>query len=293
VVCTAESWNSANLQKAARLIDAIDIAGLSMSSVIYSGDRSERATATTFLEKRIEINRAYSSADFDAWLQERLSIRSGEDILDVGCGSGAQTIPFATLAGSTGGVSSLDISVDSIALLRSRIPPQLRVQAVAADMVDLADVIAKVFTTKRYSLVHSSYALYYSSKRMHVLDVMRAALKPGGRCAIFTPNAPHGLVELAARFTEVPTAVNESLRFGTEVLQPYFEKNFRRYDVHHFHNVVSVPSADILIEFYRQTTYYDPTAEEKMRVAADEEINCSGSYKYEKNGYLIIGVTDD
>jgi len=264
-----------------------------MSSVIYSGDRSERATATTFLEKRIEINRAYASADFDAWLLERLSVRSGEDILDVGCGSGAQTIPFATLVGPTGSVSSLDISADSIVLLKSRVPPQARVQGVAADMADLAGVIANVFNTKRYSLVHSSYALYYSSKRMQVLDVMRGAIKPGGRCAVFTPNAPHGLVELAARLTEVPTAVNESLRFGSEVLQPYFEKNFPRYDVHHFHNVISVPSADILIEFYRQTTYYNSQAETKMRSAADEEIKRSGSFKYEKNGYLIIGFTDE
>ena len=264
-----------------------------MTSVIYSGDRSERATATAFLEKRIEINRTYSSADFDGWLQDKLAVKPGEDILDVGCGSGAQTIPFASLVGPTGSVSSLDISADSIALLKNRIPPQARVQAVAADMGDLAEVIANVFTTKRYSLVHSSYALYYSSKRMHVLDVMRGALKPGGRCAVFTPNVPHGLVELAARFTEVPPAVNESLRFGTEVLQPYFAKNFPRYDVHHFHNVVTVPSADILLEFYRQTTYYDAQAEAKMRAVADEEIERSGSYKYEKNGYLIIGFANE
>ena len=66
-----------------------------MGSVIYSGDRAERATATAFLEKRIEINRAYSSANFDAWLFDLLKVQPGEDILDVGCGSGAQTIPFA------------------------------------------------------------------------------------------------------------------------------------------------------------------------------------------------------
>ena len=63
-------------------------------TVIYSGDKAERATATTYLEKRIEINRAYSSVDFDAWLFDRLAVESGENILDVGCGSGAQTIPL-------------------------------------------------------------------------------------------------------------------------------------------------------------------------------------------------------
>jgi ubiquinone/menaquinone biosynthesis C-methylase UbiE len=263
-----------------------------MGSVIYSGECSERATATAFLEKRIEINRAYSSADFDAWLVERLAVRAREDILDVGCGSGAQTIPFATMVGPAGSVSSLDISADSVAVLQTRVPPQARVQAVAADMGDLAEIIAKVFTTKRYTLAHSSYALYYSSKRMHVLDVMSSALKPGGRCAVFTPNEPHGLVELAARFTQIPAAVNESLRFGGEVLQPYFERNFPRFEVHHFHNVVTVPDTEILIEFYRQTTYYDAQAEPKMRATVDEEIKRAGDYKYEKNGYLIIGFVD-
>ena len=69
-----------------------------MSSVIYSGDRSERAIATGYLEKRIAINHAYASADFDAWLLERLKVQLGEDVLDVGCGSGAQTIPFSRLS---------------------------------------------------------------------------------------------------------------------------------------------------------------------------------------------------
>ena len=253
-----------------------------MGSLIYSGNRSERGTATQFLEKRIEINRTYSSADFDAWLLEKLAVRAGEDILDVGCGSGAQTVPFATVAGPGGSVSSLDISADSVALLRTRVPPQTRVQAVAADMGDLADVITKVFTTKRYTLAHSSYALYYSSKRMHVLDIMRDALMPGGRCAVFTPNRPHGLVELAARFGDIPAAVNELLKFGPEVLHPYFEQNFRRVEVHHFHNVVTVPSSDILIEFYRQTTYYEVQSEPKMRTVVEDEIKRSGAYRYER-----------
>jgi ubiquinone/menaquinone biosynthesis C-methylase UbiE len=264
-----------------------------MASVSNTGDQAERATATTYLEKRIEINHAYSSADFDGWLLDRLAVRAGEDVLDVGCGSGAQTIPFAHAVGSAGSVSSLDISGDSIALLVKRIPPDGRVQAIAADMADLADVIASIFTTKQYSLAHSSYALYYSPKRMQALDVMRGTLKSGGRCAVFTPNQPHGLVELASRFSEVPFAVHESLQFGPDVLQPYFAKHFPRFDVHHFHNVVSIPSTDVLVDFYRQTTYYDTQAEAKMRVVVDEEIKRSGIYKYEKNGYLIIGYADE
>lgn len=261
--------------------------------MIYNDDRAERATATAYLEKRIAINRAYSSADFDTWLFDKLKVQPGEDILDVGCGSGAQTILFAERVRPQGSVSALDISADSIALLKSRLPAGARVQAVAADMAVLADLFENFFSTKTFSLIHSSYALYYSPRRLEVLDVMRSALRPGGRCAIFTPNAPHGLVELASRFTSIPSAVTESLRFGSDVLQPYFDRNFRRFEVHHFNNVVTVPSSDVLVEFYRQTTYYDAGAEDKIRRAVDDEIGRSGSFQYEKNGYLIIGFRDD
>jgi hypothetical protein len=90
----------------------------------------------------------------------------------------------------------------------------------------------------------------------------------------------------------VPAAVNESLRFGTEVLEPYFSRNFARFEVHHFHNVMTLPSADILIEFYRQTTYYDARIEPEMRAVAADQIKRTGTYTYEKNGYLIIGFVD-
>ena len=60
------------------------------------------AQGSNLLKKRIEINHAYSSTDFDAWLLERLAVESGEHVLDVGCGTGAQSIPIAGLVGPSG-----------------------------------------------------------------------------------------------------------------------------------------------------------------------------------------------
>jgi len=123
------------------------------ASVSRAGHRSPR-----------QANRDQSQlflGDFDGWLLERLAVKPGEHVLDVGCGTGAQSLPFAGLVGSNGSVSSLDISADSIATLKSKIPSGAHVQAVASDMADLARVIADTFTTKRYTLAQSSYALYY------------------------------------------------------------------------------------------------------------------------------------
>jgi SAM-dependent methyltransferase len=258
-------------------------------TTVYTGEREERATKTSYLEKRLEINTSYASADFAGWLFERLKVRPGEDVLDVGCGSGAQTVPLSRQVQPGGSVSALDISADSVELLKSRLDANAPVQAVVSDMAALPDLIANTFKVKRYDLTHSSYALYYSPQRLAVLDTMRAALKPGGRCAVFTPNEPHGLVALAARFTRVPESVFDSLTFGPRVLKPYFDRSFPRVEVHAFDNMLSIPSADLVLDFYRQTTYHDAHAEAPMRQHVEAEIAQHGVFRYEKHGYLIIG----
>lgn len=258
-------------------------------SMIYEGETAAKAVGTSELETRLRLNRAYSSADFDRWLLEHLAVRSGEDVLDVGCGTGAQTVPFARAVAPGGSVSALDISASSVALARQRLPAGARAEIIVSDMADLDSAIRDHFSVKRYDLAQSSYSLYYASDRARVLDIMRGALKPGGRCAIFTPNAPHGLVELAQRFSEVPEQVIECMRFGPSFLEPYFRSRFANVEVHLFHNVVSLPTSDDLIEFYRQTTYFDAGAVEPMRAVAEEAIRRDGTFRYEKNGYLIIG----
>lgn len=258
-------------------------------SNIYTGDRDDRATKTEYLEKRLEINRAYSSSDFNGWLFGHLDVKPGEDVLDVGCGSGAQTLPFADMVGSEGSVSALDIAAESIDLLNSRVKPGTNVEAIVSDMAETGRHITDTFRVKQYDLAHAAYSLYYCLEREKVLDAMRGALKPGGRVAIFNPNAPHGLVELASRHTEIPEPVLASLEFGPKVLEPYFKRAFGTYEVHLFHNVVTLPSSDLMLEFYRQTTYHDPEAEEGMKAEVDAAIERDGSWSYEKNGYLIIG----
>ncbi len=248
-----------------------------------------RETDSEFLEKRIEINRKNSSADFNAWLLGKLDIKAGEDVLDVGCGIGAQTIPFARLVGPKGSVSAIDIAEESIAKIKDWMPKGARIEAIVSDMSQLASVINNKFTRKQYDLAHSSYALYYAPNPTKVLDVMVGSLKPGGRCAIFVPNKPHGLVDLAARFTKIPKSVTDSLTFGFDVLEPYFKENTAAYDIWHFHNLITVKNAQTLIEFYRRTTYYDAAAEIKIRQFVNKKIGEDGSYVYEKNGYLIIG----
>ncbi len=216
-------------------------------------------------------------------------VRPGEDVLDVGCGTGAQSLLFANRVRPGGSVSAVDISAESVETLRAQLGADDPVQAETGDMADLQRFIDEVFAVKRYDLAQSTYALYYADERDHVLQVMKAALKPGGRLAVFTPNMPHGLVALGARFGHVPQSVFDSLRFGTEILEPWFRENFTQVVTDYFHNEITIPTVDHLLEFYRSTTYYDAEAEAKICDFVAAEIAEKGSFSYEKNGFLVIG----
>jgi SAM-dependent methyltransferase len=142
---------------------------------------------------------------------------------------------------------------------------------------------------KKFDLVQSSYALYYSPQRMSVLDVMRNHLKHDGRLAVFTPNAPHGMVDFVAQYSEIPQGVTECMVFGPNVLEKYFRKNFWEVTIHLFHNVVRILTVTDFLEFYKSTTYFNSEAEEKICADVQRKIDKYGFFEFEKNGYLIIG----
>jgi ubiquinone/menaquinone biosynthesis C-methylase UbiE len=256
---------------------------------VYSDDVYDRAVSKEQLETRLELNRKYQSTDFQSWLLERLPLREGQTVLDVGCGTGAQTIPFLDKVGARGHICALDISEDSIQILRQKAGPNRNLTAVASDMQYLESVIRQSFQIKEYDIAHSSYALYYSPERIKVLDAMRAHLKPQGTLAIFTPNTPHGMVEAAKQVSPIPPEVEESLGFGPSILESYFRGHFWDVTVHFFHNVVSIPSLDEVLRFYRSTTYYYADRESEFANLISARIRKAGAFTFEKNGYLILG----
>jgi SAM-dependent methyltransferase len=260
-----------------------------MSNPVNNGTLLELATSSQHLQTRLELNRKLSSTDFTQWLFSRLDVHEGDDILDVGCGTGAQTIPFLRLAGAQGSVSSLDISESSVAAVREAAGNPSNLSAVVADMADLQTCIDSRFTVKKYDLAHSSYALYYSPRRQEVLRVMRDSLKPNGRLAAFTPNSPHGMVDFVRQFHAIPAEVDESLLFGPSVLEPFFRQSFWDVTVHFFHNRVRVEDVETFMKFYRATTYFVKDCEPAIAAKVQNIISSKGYFEYEKNGYLIIG----
>lgn len=256
---------------------------------IYSGDVRERAVSTASLDTRIDLNRKYQSVDFADWHMRRLDVRPGEKILDVGCGTGNQSLRFLKDIGPRGRVSALDISESSVASLLSTAGGDPRLEAVASDMAHLASVIRDQFHQKQYTLAQSAYALYYSPEREAVLQTMADSIYDFGRVAVFTPTGPHGMVEMAAKFGPIPDAVYDSLDFAEARLLPMFRSMFWDVRIDYFQSEMRVTSLADFMDFYRATTYFDANASGELEEYARREIEATGAVTYSKNGYLIQG----
>src|SRR5450759_1862682 len=70
------------------------------------------------LKQRIQSNERYGSADLNSWIFAQLDVHAGLSVLDLGCGTGKQTLPLSRIVGEDGHVAAIDISEDALAELR-------------------------------------------------------------------------------------------------------------------------------------------------------------------------------
>ena len=262
-----------------------------MKDHVWTGEKKRRAISSKDLDMRLALNKKYQSKDFVAWLRKRLQIRTNERILDVGCGTGAQTYFMAEDVGNSGHITSFDISNESIQSLKENLPNNLksRVSAYTLDMANMKEFLAENYKNNQYTLAQSSYALYYSPKRIEVLTEMQERTRDAGRVSIFTPCPPHGMVDFAAKHHPLSEPVLDSLHFGENILRNIFRKCFWEVEVHYFQSQLQIKSLEDFKSFYEATTYYDSENESNVINAANYEIKNKGGLNFDKCGILLIG----
>ena len=110
-------------------------------------------------------------------LIDRAKIKSGEHILDIGCGSGSTTFAFARAVGSGGHVTGIDISAPMLSRAREVTPPGAPVEFI------LADATVHAFAPDSFDLVASRFGVMFFADPVLSFSNIRRAMKRSGRLA--------------------------------------------------------------------------------------------------------------
>jgi SAM-dependent methyltransferase len=110
-------------------------------------------------------------------LLARSAVRSGEKVLEVGCGTGAATVPLAEAVGDAGEVVGIDISQPMLASARARISRRDHPNITLLQ----GDAQVYPFTSNQFDLIASRFGVMFFADPTAAFRNLLGATRPGGR----------------------------------------------------------------------------------------------------------------
>jgi SAM-dependent methyltransferase len=102
------------------------------------------------------------------------AVQPGEDVIDIGCGTGSTTLALGSAVGAGGMVLGLDLSEPLIDVARRKSPPPQVTFMVG-------DAAANPFEAARTDLLFSRFGVMFFADPVAAFGNLRRALKPTGR----------------------------------------------------------------------------------------------------------------
>jgi ubiquinone/menaquinone biosynthesis C-methylase UbiE len=237
----------------------------------------EKAMESSSLQTRIDKNEQAQELDFIGWIFNHLEIKPGDTVLELGCGTGAQTIEFLDRVGEEGQVVAVDVSAESLETLKDSVDDdqQTTLTTIQADMMDLESALTEAgVDDTEFDTVFCAYGLYYADDPIEVLESVTEFLATDGSITVVGPfgsnNGPWFTL-LSEVGVELPEFVRySSSTFMTETVVPWAAENFEQLAVETAVNHIERTSADELFEYWESSTYFDPDHAEAVQAMLND-----------------------
>jgi ubiquinone/menaquinone biosynthesis C-methylase UbiE len=242
------------------------------------------------LKQRLAITERYGSADLNEWIFANLDARPGQDALELGPGTGKQTLPLAEIVGERGHVTAVDISEAALRDLRrdaERAGLGSRIRTLHVGMDDFDDHVG----SRTFDRVLSSYSLYYARDPRALVHKAHARLKPDGIMFVCGP-AKDNNVELQTFLSSLrrgvePPALSLPARIMEQELPEWARELFDDVTVSRFENRVTFDSAEAMHSFWTSHNLYDEELEADFMAAANRHFSQAGKFQYVKRAVGI------
>jgi len=123
-----------------------------------------RATQSELLEQRIAENACFQQIDLATWIFERVQVRPSDQVLELCCGTGGQTLPLLDRVGDNGHVVALDVSTTALQTLASKVPAghSKRLTCVEGRLETFSGALRQAGVQDAgFDLIFCAYGLYY------------------------------------------------------------------------------------------------------------------------------------
>lgn len=153
---------------------------------------TEQYKTSTNLNSRANLHRRYASKNWFRWVGERTGFTAGDQILDVGCGTGWFWEANESCLPEGLKVSLLDQSEAMVSEARTRLR-QLPILGEVTGHVERAEALP--FPENSFDVVMAMHVIYHLTDPVKALDEMLRVLKPEGTLLI-TINSNSNLREI-------------------------------------------------------------------------------------------------
>ncbi|MBI5787958.1 MAG: class I SAM-dependent methyltransferase [Candidatus Schekmanbacteria bacterium] len=113
-------------------------------------------------------------------LLDLASLQGGENVLDLGCGTGQLTFELARRVAPMGKVIAIDPDVERLKIAQATMPPDIRnltfFEAKAENLTQIAD--------QSIDLIFSNYVIHWIPDKNSCFEEIIRCLHPGGRCVM-------------------------------------------------------------------------------------------------------------
>ena len=250
------------------------------------------------LNSRINVHEDVGEKCIDEWILDIVKIKKGENILDLGCGTGKQVISFGKILEGTGGITACDIKNDLIDKAKSAV----KENGISNVSFILHDMNKKLpFQDNSFDMISSCFAIYYVDDPEVVIKDCNRVLRKDGRMFIAgpTPQNTKDFWDLHEKITGkmIPEVALKRRARIHDVFIPLMKKHFSNVVVEVFNNSLKFRDSQQLLDWYTTSLLFKEGIEDDkkeivvkdMKEAVEEEIQRNGFYEVKKQVYGVLG----
>jgi ubiquinone/menaquinone biosynthesis C-methylase UbiE len=248
-------------------------------------------TDSRALKKRIDLQEKLGFFNLNEWIFANLNPKKGSICLDLGCGQGNQSLPLAKIIGNYGSVTALDVSKDSLTLLKSKtlkLKIDNRVKTIQSELDDIEPHLKNM----QFDRIVGSYSLYYVRDAVRMFSLIESKLKKNGRLFFCGPSHRNNmeLRELISKITGNNCAHENTIasKFMEYKSQEICSELFYNYEILSFDNPINFKTPESVMSYWKSHNLYQESYELLFEKEILKHFELHGQFTNTKRG---IGIS--